>query len=546
MNTADFHTHPDRYVHWKLEVDGPVARMVMDVQEDRPWRPGYVLKLNSYDLGVDIELADALQRIRFEHPEVKVLVFTSGNDRVFSSGANIFMLQSSTHAFKVNFCKYTNETRLGLEELSCASGIRSVAALNGTASGGGYELAISCDEIHLIEDGNSAVSLPEVPLLGVLPGTGGLTRLVDKRKIRRDLADVFSTLAEGQRGPRAVKWNLVDASWPKSKFEEKVGARVAEIAEGGTARGEAGTGIVFGPLDPKDEGNTRTYEHVTLELDEETRVATVTVNAPTTPQPTNPDELRAAGDAAWVIRAWRELDDALLQLRIMNVEIGVVVLQTRGDADAVAAADRLLVDHADDWLVKEVRLHLARVLRRLDNTSKSLFAVLDEGSCFAGSLFEIAIAADRSFMLNEPDVPVHLRIGPLSGGALPMSHGLTRLQCRFLADPSMAARALETTEPIDAETADELGLVTYAPDEIDWEDEVRIAIEERASLSPDALTGMEQNLRFAGPETLETKVFGRLSAWQNWIFTRPNATGESGALSVYGMPTRASFDWKRT
>lgn len=546
MNTADFHTHPDRYVHWKLELDGPVARVVMDVQEDRPWRKGYILKLNSYDLGVDIELADAIQRIRFEHPEVKVVVFTSGNDRVFSSGANIFMLQSSTHAFKVNFCKYTNETRLGLEELSAESGVRSLAALNGTASGGGYELAISCDEIHLIEDGNSAVSLPEVPLLGVLPGTGGLTRLVDKRKIRRDLADVFSTLAEGQRGPRAVKWNLVDASWPKSKFDEKVAARLTELTGEGTARGDAGSGIVFGPLEPKTEASTRTYEYVTLELDEGTRVATLTMRAPTTAQPKTADELRAAGDQAWIVKAWRELDDALLQLRIMNNEIGVIVLKTTGDPQAVLDADRLLVDHADDWLVKEVRLHLARVMRRLDNTSKSLFAVIDEGSCFAGSMFEIALAADRSFMLNEPDVPVHVQIGPLSGGPLLMSHGLTRLQCRFLADPSKVARALESTDPIDAESADELELVTFVPDEIDWEDEVRIAIEERASLSPDALTGMEQNLRFAGPESMETKVFGRLSAWQNWIFTRPNATGESGALTVYGMPTRASFDWKRT
>ena len=547
MNTANFQTHPDRYVHWKLSVDGPVARMMMDVQEEQGYRDGYILKLNSYDLGVDIELADAMQRLRFEHPEVKVLVFGSDQDRVFSSGANIYMLQSSSHAFKVNFCKYTNETRIGIEELSRESGVRTIAALNGTASGGGYELAISCDEIHLIDDGNSAVSLPEVPLLGVLPGTGGLTRLVDKRKIRRDLADVFSTVAEGVRGPRAVKWNLVDHCHAKSKFDEKVAARVAELADGGSSGRDGGAGMPLGPVEFEPVDNELRYRYVTVAFEDDKRVATLTMRGPDDPQPTTPQELRDRGDDAWVVRAWRELDDAILQLRLENIEIGVIVLKTEGDPKAVLAADALLADHADsDWLVKEVRLHMARVLRRLDNTSKSLFAVIDEGSCFAGSMFELAIAADRSFMLNEPDVPVHIQVGPLSDGRLPMSHGLSRLQCRFLADPSQADGALEQTDPIDAETADELGLVTFTPDEIDWEDEVRIAIEERASLSPDALTGMEQNLRFGGPESMDTKIFGRLSAWQNWIFTRPNATGEHGALSVYGMPARASFDWKRT
>ncbi len=548
MKTCSFATHPDRYIHWKLTFDGPVATMTMDVQEERPFRPGYPLKLNSYDLGVDIELADAMQRLRFEHPEVKALVFRSANDRVFSSGANIYMLQSSTHAFKVNFCKYTNETRLGIEELAAESGIRTIAALNGTASGGGYELAITCDEIHLIEDGNSAVSLPEVPLLGVLPGTGGLTRLVDKRKVRRDLADVFSTMAEGLRGPKAVKWGLVDYSHPKSKFEERIATRVKDVVAKSQAS-RSGAGMRLTPLEFQDGENRRDYRFVTLETDSASRVATITMKAPSGTEPKTPDDLRKVGDSAWVMRAFAELDDALLQLRLENNEIGVIVLKTRGDAAAVLAADRLLIDHASDWLVKEVRLHMARVLRRLDNTSKSLFAIVDTGSCFAGSLFEIAIAADRSFMLNDDDAPVHLWIDELSGGAMPMSHGLTRLQCRFLGAPEKVGTAMEqvgTAEGIDASDAEDLGLVTFTPDAIDWEDEVRIAIEERASLSPDALTGMEQNLRFAGPESMETKVFGRLSAWQNWIFTRPNATGKQGALSVYGKPDRPVFDWKRT
>ncbi len=544
MNTADFQTHPDRYIHWRFDVNGAVARLTMDVKPDRAWRGGeHILKLNSYDLGVDIELADAIQRLRFEHPQVRVLVFRSAIDKVFSSGANIFMLQDSTHSFKVNFCKFTNETRLYLEEMSRESGVRTVAALNGTASGGGYELAISCDEIHLIDDGNSAVSLPEVPLLGVLPGTGGLTRLVDKRKVRRDLADAFSTVAEGVRGPKAVKWGLVDHSHARSKFDAAVEARVAELAK---APGSAERGIELHRIEAKDSANRREYRFVSLDVDAAGRVATLTMSAPTTPQPKTPAELRATGDSAWLLQAWRELDDALLQLRFEAPEVGVIVLKTRGDAGAVVAADRILFEHASDRLVKETRLLIGRVLRRLDNTSKSLFAVIDAGSCFEGSMFELAIAADRSFMLADDDHPVHLQIDRSSAGAFPMSHGPTRLQCRFLRDPSQASRALERTEPIDAATAAELGLVTFTPDAIDWDDEVRIAIEERASMSPDALTGMEQNLRFAGAESMETKVFGRLSAWQNWIFTRPNATGEQGALNVYGKPARASFDWRRT
>jgi len=546
MNTENFQTHPDRYVHWKLEMDGPVARLRLNVQEERGFRAGYTLKMNSYDLGVDLELADAISRLRFEHPEVRVLVLTSDQDRMFSAGANIYMLQSSSHAFKVNFCKYTNETRLWLEEFSRESGVTTVAALNGTASGGGYELAISCDEIHLIDDGNSAVSLPEVPLLGVLPGTGGLTRLVDKRKVRRDLADLFSTLAEGVRGHKALKWNLVDYVHPRSKFAEQIEARLGELLEQPARVLREGKGLRLEPVTFERTGDRLTYRHVVLELDDDRRVARLTVRAPADPQPDTPEALRAAGDRAWVLAAWRELDDALLQLRLANNEIGVVVLRTEGELEQVAAADRLLVEHDGDWLVHEVRLHVARVLRRLDNTSKSLFAVIDEGSCFGGSLFEIALAADRSFMLNDPEANVAIQVGPLSAGALPMSQGQSRLDCRFLGAPEQARAALLQTGPIDADGAGELGLVTFTPDDIDWEDEVRIAIEERASLSPDALTGMEQNLRFAGAETLETKIFGRLSAWQNWIFTRPNATGESGALTLYGKPERAAFDWKRT
>ncbi|MBL8766761.1 MAG: benzoyl-CoA-dihydrodiol lyase [Planctomycetes bacterium] len=545
MKTENLQRHPDSYIHWKLDIQGPIAWMRMNVQTERGFRPGYILKLNSYDLGVDLELADSIQRLRFEHPEVKVLAFTSAQDRIFCSGANIFMLQSSTHAFKVNFCKFTNETRLSLEEYAKESGVRTLAALNGTASGGGYELAISCDEIHLIEDGNAAVSLPEVPLLGVLPGTGGLTRLVDKRKIRRDLADVFSTLAEGLRGPRAVKWGLIDASHAKSKFDDKVKERLAQIAASAT-NAKVGAGMKLTPIEATGDERTRKYQYVTLEVDDAGRVATITIDAPSSPQPTTPDELRKVGDQAWIVKAWRELDDAILQLRLMNETVGVIILKTRGSADAVLAADKLLLDHGSDWLVNEVRLLVARVLRRVDNTSKSLFAIVDEGSCFVGSLFELAIASDRSFMLNDGDGKVTLRVSPMSDGRLPMSHGISRLQCRFLRDPPQVARVLEHTEALDADAADELGLVTFTPDDIDWEDEVRIAIEERASYSPDALTGMEQNLRFAGAESVETKIFGRLSAWQNWIFTRPNATGEHGALTAYGKPVRPTFDWKRT
>jgi benzoyl-CoA-dihydrodiol lyase len=541
-----FETHPDRYRHWRLDFPaehaGAVARLTMDVQEDGGMRPGYPLKLNSYDLGVDLELADALNRVRFEHPEVKAIVFTSAKDRIFCSGANIYMLGSSTHAFKVNFCKYTNETRLGLEELSADGGVASLAALNGTASGGGYELAIACDEIVLVDDGSCAVSLPEAPLLGVLPGTGGLTRLVDKRKIRRDLADAFSTVAEGVRGKRAVQWNLVDEAPAKAKFDEAVKRRLAAMVA--RSRRKPFEPIAWTPLEVKRSESRVEYKYVTVDLEPKARKATITMRGPSKSEPQTPSELAKAGAGAWAIRAWRELDDALLDLRFNHPGVGVVALRTEGDPDAVLAVDAMLAKHKDDGLVREVTLLIKRVLKRLDVTAKSFFALVTPGSCFGGTLFELALAADRVFMLDAD--AVNVRVSPMNAGPLPMGNGLTRLQTRFLRDPERVSRVLETSGPIDTRSANDLGLVTLAPDDIDWDDEIRIAFEERASLSPDAMTGMEANLRFAGPETLETKIFGRLSAWQNWIFQRPNAVGERGALTLYGKPERPEFDWRRT
>jgi benzoyl-CoA-dihydrodiol lyase len=536
-----FETEPSRYLHWRLEVEAEVARLVMDVQEDRPLRPGYPLKTNSYDLGVDIELADAVERLRFEHPEVKTLIITSGKDRIFCSGANIYMLGSSTHAFKVNFCKYTNETRLALEDASAHSGLKSLAAVNGACAGGGYELALACDEILLVDDASSAVSLPEVSLLAVLPGTGGLTRVTDKRKVRRDLADVFSSLGEGVKGKRAVEWRLVDETAPLSLFAARVSQKAKALAM--TVPDKTGPGVALLPLAGRYSDEGVEHRFVRLKVDGAARTAELTVLGPDTDEPSAAAEMRERGSALWALRAFRELDDALLDLRFNRPEIGVVVLKTRGDAARVLRADEALFASRKDWFANEVVHHMKRVLKRLDLTARSLIALVDQGSCFAGSLFELALAADRSYMLATEKGPT-IALSSLNRGCLPTATGLSRLDMRFLGDPAKAAAPLG--ELLDAEAALRAGLVTFAPDDIDWDDEVRLVVEERASLSPDALTGMEANLRFAGPETMETKIFGRLSAWQNWIFQRPNAVGERGALTLYGKPERAKFTWSRT
>ena len=517
----------------------------MDVQEDAGLSPDYRLKLNSYDLGVDIELADAVQRIRFEHPEVHAVVITSLKERIFCAGANIFMLRGSSHAWKVNFCKFTNETRLAIEDASAHSGLKFLAALNGICAGGGYELALACDEILLVDDGNSAVSLPETPLLAVLPGTGGLTRVVDKRKVRRDLADVFGTVAEGVKGRRAVEWRLVDAVYPTSQFKERVAKRAAELAAT-SDRPSGGPGISLGPLAPVVTGDAVDYSSVSLKIDRAGRVATLTVKAPDAPQPTTRDEILKAGDEFWPLRAFRELDAALLHLRIDEPLIGTVVVRTEGDPAAVLAVDQTLLAHADHWLVREIVHFMKRTLKRMDLTARSFFALIEPGSCFAGSLFELALAADRSYMLDDPERPNTIALSGMNGGPLRMSNGLTRLETRFLGMPERVAELLGEAEPFDPPAALDAGLVSFAPDELDWDDEVRLAIEARAALSPDALTGMEANLRFAGPETMETKIFARLTAWQNWIFQRPNAVGEKGALTAYGSQARPEFDFNRT
>ena len=544
MTVATFETHPDRYDHWKLSVDGDVATLKMDVADDDGSGKPYELKLNSYDLFVDIELADAVNRLRFEHPEVRAVVVTSGKDRIFCAGANIPMLGSSNHAFKVNFCKFTNETRLGIEDASAYSGQRYLAAVNGTASGGGYELALACDEIVLVDDRSSAVSLPEVPLLGVLPGTGGLTRVTDKRMVRRDLADHFSTLAEGVRGKRAVEWRLVDATYRLSKFDEAIAAHARALADAAPKRAVT-SGVAWTPLQVEAGEAGRRYEHVELRLDD--RVAHLTISAPTGVGPTTAEAVRAAGMAWWPLAVFREIDDALLHVRFNHLEVGNLVMRAVGDGDVVLAVDAVLEALKADWFVGEVRHYIRRVLKRLDVTAKTLFALADEGTCFVGTLLEIGLAADRFFMLDHPDETVWLATSALNAGPLPMGNGLTRLQTRFLGEPETVHRALEMAgERIPTQDADEMGLVTFAPDDIDWDDEVRVAIEERRAMSPDALTGMEANLRFAGPETMETKIFGRLSAWQNWIFQRPNAVGKNGALKAFGQPTAAQFNWERT
>ena len=558
-----FETHPDRYQHWKLDFDGPVATLSMNVREDAGLSPDYKLKLNSYDLAVDIELADAVQRIRFEHPEVHVVVVTSLKDRIFCAGANIMMLRGSSHASKVNFCKFTNETRLAIEDASAQSGIKFLAALNGVCAGGGYELALACDEIVLVDDGSSAVSLPEAPLLGVLPGTGGLTRVVDKRHVRRDIADFFSTLVEGVKGKRAVEWRLVDKVYPTSQFKDAVHKRALELAKTSN-RPATGPGITLGPLSPTISESAIEYSAVTLSFDRAKRTAALVVKAPNlapgnvlspgtgaTPRGAAPsgDEIAqivAEGDQFWPLRAFREIDDALLRLRVNELEIGTVVIRTEGDRETVLAMDRKLIAHQSHWLVGEVIQLMKRTLKRLDLTARSFFAFIEPDSAFAGSLFELALAADRSYMLHDDDEENVIVLSPMNGGPLPMSNGLTRLQTRFLSDAGKVAELLANSQPLTAGEAQEAGLVTFAPDEIDWDDEVRVAVEARAAFSPDAMTGLEANLRFAGPETMETKIFGRLTAWQNWIFQRPNAVGEKGALQAYGQQGRPEFDWKRT
>ncbi len=566
---VSFETAPGKYRHWKLAIDGRVATLSMDVQEDAGLSPDYRLKLNSYDLGVDIELADAINRLRFEHPDVHAVVITSLKERVFCAGANIFMLRGSTHAWKVNFCKFTNETRLAIEDASEHSGLKFLAALNGICAGGGYELALACDEIVLVDDGHSAVSLPETPLLGVLPGTGGLTRVVDKRKVRRDLADVFGTVAEGIKGKRAVEWRLVDAVYPTSQFRQRVAERAQHLAAK-SDRPAAGPGITLDPLNPQVSPAEIRYSAVTVEIDRDKRVATLTVAGPAEDQPSTPEAILAMGGRFWPLRAFRELDDALLRLRINEPAIGTIVVKTAGDPARVLAVDETLIAHEHHWLVREVVHYIKRTLKRMDLTSRSFFALIEPGSCFAGTLFELALASDRSYMLDDPDRENTIALsrmngrlraegapaGPAearrdharaeAGGPLLMSNGLTRLETRFLGDPSRVQAVLAHDGPFDPGDALEAGLVSFAPDELDWADEVRLAIEARAALSPDALTGMEANLRFPGPETMETKIFGRLTAWQNWIFQRPNAVGEKGALTAYGSQARPEFDYNRT
>ena len=546
----DFATEPARYRHWRLACEGQIATLSLDVDPAGGLFPGTELKLNSYDLGVDIELADAVQRLRFEHPEVRCVVIRSGKDNVFCAGANIGALAQASHAHKVNFCKFTNETRLAIEDASEHSGQRYLAAVNGTAAGGGYELALACDWIMLVDDRRSAVALPEVPLLGVLPGTGGLTRVTDKRRVRRDLADVFCAAEEGARGRRALDWRLVDEVVPPSAWEEKLRERALALATSSDRPAEA-SGIALPPLGRKIDSDIIAYPHLKVALDRERRFAEVRVLGPSE-LPADVAGVHAAGADFWLLAMARELDDAMLHLRLNEPELGILVFRSEGDPSAVLAADALLDVHADDWLVREIRLYLKRVFKRVDLTARSLFTLVEPGSCFAGSLAELVFAADRAFMFsgtragdNRP--AAMLRLSGLNFGGLPMSNGLSRLETRFLGEPDSLERAQKAIgEPLDAERAAELGLVTAAYDEVDWDEEVRLALEERASFSPDALTGLEANLRFAGPETMESKIFGRLTAWQNWIFSRPNAAAETSALKRYGSGLRPSFDPKRT
>ncbi|HUD78680.1 MAG TPA: 2,3-epoxybenzoyl-CoA dihydrolase [Streptosporangiaceae bacterium] len=558
---VEFRVQPDAYRHWELRIDGPVATLTMDVAEDGGLLPGYELKLNSYDLGVDIELYDAVQRLRFEHPGVRVVVLTSGKDKIFCAGANIRMLAGSEHSWKVNFCKFTNETRNGMEDATASSDQIYLAALNGTASGGGYELALACEHIMLVDDRSSVVSLPELPLLGVLPGTGGLTRVTDKRHVRRDLADWFSTRAEGVGGRKAVQWRLVDEVVPRPSFEQAVAERAAELAGRSSRAGAGEDGVQLTPLAKQRDEDEISYRFVSARLDRSAGAAEITVRGPEAGAPADAAGLHELGADCWPLAMTRELDDLILDLRTNEPELGTWILRTSGDPGRVLAYDELLLGSSGDCLANEIVHYWKRTLKRLDVTSRSLIALIEPGSCFAGSLLELALAADRSFMLTgvfeddrEPagggveaePVPAVIVVGAASLGALPMSNGLSRLATRFLGDPdALAAAEKQAGQPLDAAAAEELGLVTFAPDDIDWDDEIRLATEERASFSPDALTGLEANYRFPGPETMETKIFGRLTAWQNWIFNRPNAAGPAGALRRYGTGERAEFDRKR-
>jgi benzoyl-CoA-dihydrodiol lyase len=546
----DFQTEPARYRHWKLKVDGEVATLLMDVDEKGGLFDGYELKLNSYDLGVDIELADAIDRLRFEHPQVRVVVLRSAKPRVFSAGANIRMLAGSTHAHKVNFCKFTNETRNGIEDFSENSGVSTICAINGTAAGGGYELALASDYIVLVDDGTAAVSLPELPLLAVLPGTGGLTRVSDKRKVRRDHADVFCTTEEGVKGKRAVEWRLVDEVVPGSKFDEAIAARARELAAK-SKRDAAAQGIKLVPLTRTFTADGVEYSSLSVEFDRAARLATITLRGPASAPPASADGMTALGAEFWPLKLARELDDAILNIRLNELEVAAIVFKSSGDPAQVLAYDKFLDAQKDHWLARQIRNLWKRVLKRVDLTSRSLVTLIEPGSCFAGTLAELVFASDRSYMLignrqgdNKP--PAAIVLGDCNFGPYPMSNGLTRLACRFLANPSDVDRAkTEIGKALDAQAAQELGLITFALDDIDWDDEVRVFLEERASFSPDGLTGMEANLRFAGPETMESKIFARLTAWQNWIFQRPNAIGEEGALKRYGTGQKPVFDTKR-
>ena len=547
-DAVDYQTDPSRYRHWQLRFDGPVATLAADFDENAGLRPGYKLKLNSYDLGVDIELNDAVNRIRFEHPEVRSVVITSLKDKIFCSGANIFMLGISSHAWKVNFCKFTNETRNGLEDSSQYSGLKFIAAVNGACAGGGYELALACDEIILVDDRSSSVSLPEVPLLGVLPGTGGLTRVTDKRHVRHDLADIFCTTTEGVRGQRARDWRLVDAIAKPAVFKDTVRQRALELAAQ-SDRPADGKGVSLTPLNRSVEENALRYKNVTVEMDRRARTASFTVRAPQGEQAADIAAIEAAGVDWYPLALARELDDAILSMRTNEPDLGTWLIRTEGDAAAVLAMDAVLNEHKDHWLVRETIGFLRRSLSRLDVSSRSLFALIEEGSCFAGTLLELALACDRSYQLALPDDPGDaplITVGDVNFGLYPMITGESRLARRFYNEqPALDAVREKTLQPLDADSAFDLGLVTSNPEDLDWDDEVRIAVEERVSMSPDALTGMEANLRFNGRENMFTRIFGRLTAWQNWIFQRPNAVGESGALKVYGTGEKSKFDWNR-